>query len=241
MSLKKPITTFRNLLLAALKPDDLALLQSALEPVSLPRNKMLELANRKIENIYFAERGMASVVGGVKSERKVEIGIIGYEGVTGLPVIYGNHRSPHQTFIQMPGDGFRLPVLTLRNALEKSASLQRLLLKYAQAFMIQTTHTAIANARGTVEERLARWVLMAQDRWEGSSVPLTHEFLSLMLAVRRPGVTEAVHGLSNRGLIDHNRGNIVVIDREGLIERANGLYGIPESEYQRLLGRQARD
>jgi CRP-like cAMP-binding protein len=124
----------------------------------------------------------------------------------------------------------RLAVLTLRNALRKSASLQRPLLKYAQAFMIQATHTAIANARGSLEQRLARLVLMAQDRMKGTDIPLTHEFLSLMLAVRGPGVTEALHELSNIGLIGHRRGVIVVINREGLIECANDLYGTPESE-----------
>jgi CRP-like cAMP-binding protein len=136
----------------------------------------------------------------------------------------------------MAGGGQRLAVSVLRNVLTQSATLQSLLLKYAQAFLIQTTHTAIANARGTLEERLARWIVMAQDRTEGDRLALTHEFLSLMLAVRRPGVTEALHALESRGLITHDRGVITVIDREGLIAGANGLYGIPEAEYKRLLG-----
>ena len=230
-------TKFRNHILSALSPGDLASLQPHLQPVALEKSKTLETANKRIENIYFPERGMASIVGGAtKPNREVEVGIVGWEGMTGLPVVFGDHRSPHQTFIQLAGDGQRLPVSVLRSAMIQSATLQQLLLKYAQAFMVQATHTAIANGRGSLEERLARWVLMAQDRVDGRELPLTHEFLSLMLAVRRAGVTEALHALGSQGLISHDRGVITVIDREGLIARANGLYGIPEAEYKRLLG-----
>jgi CRP-like cAMP-binding protein len=214
--------------------DDLALLESDFQTLSLERGKPLESANKKIEAAYFLEHGIASVVGG--GSREVEIGIIGCEGITGLPIIYGNHRSPHQTFIQVAGSGNRVSATILRGALEKSATLRPLLLKYAQCFLIQSTQTAIANARGTIEERLARWIVMAQDRIAEKQLFLTHEFLSIMLAVRRPGVTEALHALAKRGLIKHDRGTIVMIDREGLIERANGLYGVPESEYRRLIG-----
>jgi len=237
MSPKKPPTKFKNRLLAAMAADDRGLIHPRLEPVTLERRKTIEVANRKIESVYFPERGMLSVVGGGnKPKRDVEVGIIGFEGVSGLPVILGDDRSPNQTFVQVAGDGHRLPSAMLRSAMVKSATLQALLLKYVQAFAVQSTHTAIANARGTIEERLARWVLMAQDRVEGKELALMHEFLSLMLAVRRPGVTEALHALTQRGLINHERGVIVVIDREGLTEWANGLYGVPEAEYKRLLG-----
>jgi CRP-like cAMP-binding protein len=237
MSPKKSSSRFHNRLLAVLSENDRALIQAQLEPVILERHKPIEAANRKIETVYFPERGMLSVVGGSgKQRREVEVGIIGFEGISGLPVILGDDRTPNQTFVQIAGDGHRLPSAMLRSAMTKSASLQNLLLKYVQVFTVQSTNTAIANARGTIEERLARWVLMAQDRVEGKELPLTHEFLSLMLAVRRPGVTEALHALSQRGLISHERGIIVIVDREGLLERANGLYGIPEAEYKRLIG-----
>jgi CRP-like cAMP-binding protein len=224
-------------MLTAMAAGDLALLQPNLQPLPLERGKTIESANKKIDNVYFPEQGIISVVGGaVQSTREVEVGIIGCDGVTALPVIFGDHRSPHETFVQIAGHAHRIAATHLRSALETSVTLRPLLLKYAQAFMIQTTHTAIANARGTIEERLARWVVMAQDRVGGEELPLTHEFLALMLAVRRPGVTEALHGLMQKGLIHHERGVITIIDRQGLIERANGLYGIPEAEYKRLLG-----
>jgi CRP-like cAMP-binding protein len=201
----------------------------------------LDTANKKIDYIYFPDCGLVSLVGGpTKGSRELEIGVIGSEGMTGLPVIYGDDRSPHRMFMQIAGDGHRIPAATLRKAFDHSVTLRHRLLKYAQAFMIHTTYTAIANARGTLQQRLSRWILMAQDRVGSGEIPMTHEFLSLMLAVRRPGVTEALHGLAHNGIITHSRGTVVVLDREGLIECAAGLYGIPENEYERLMGKPAR-
>ena len=226
--------SYRNRLLRALSADDLASLQPHLQTVSLERSKTLERANKKIEYLYFPSSGMASVVGGSASANKdVEIGITGYEGVTGLPVIYGDDRSPHETFMQISGEANRISAGKFRAAINASRTLQQLLLKYAQYFMIQTAHTAVANARGRLEQRLARWLLMAQDRAQSDNLPLTQEFLSLMLAVRRPGVTEAVHELTRKRLIAHQRGNLIIQDRDGLIETAAGFYGTPEREYER--------
>ena len=234
---KASSATYHNRLLRAFSADDLVSVEPHLQSVSLERGRTLERANKKIEHLYFPTSGMASVIGGsATADKDVEIGITGYEGVTGLPVIYGDDRSPHETFVQIAGEANRISAVRFRAALDASRSLQQLLLKYAQFFMIQTAHTAVANARGHLEQRLSRWLLMAHDRTESDSIPLTHEFLSLMLAVRRPGVTEAVHELTRKGLIAHRKGNLIVRDREGLIESAGGLYGTPEREYERLLG-----
>ena len=124
----------------------------------------------------------------------------------------------------------------LREAMQDSPAIRICFLHFAQAFMVQAAHTAVANGRGKLEERLARWLLMAHDRLEGNDLPLTHEFISLMLNVRRAGVTEALQGLSRKGVVSAKRGSVVVEDRAGLEARANGLYGIPESEYLRLTG-----
>jgi CRP-like cAMP-binding protein len=128
-----------------------------------------------------------------------------------------------------------MPVHHLRRAMEQSRRLHNVLLRYSQAFMIQTSQTAVSNARATIEERLARWLLMAHDRTPDDNLALTHEFLALMMGSGRPGVTEAVHALAGKGLIRGERGNIVVLDRPGLIERAGAYYGVPEQEYARLL------
>jgi CRP-like cAMP-binding protein len=109
-------------------------------------------------------------------------------------------------------------------------------LKFVQVFGVQTTHTAVCNAQSRLDVRLARWLLMAHDRIGGDTLPLTHEFLSLMLGVRRPGVTEALHALRERGLISHGRGQITVKNRKGMERMAGEAYGTPEAEYRRLIG-----
>jgi CRP-like cAMP-binding protein len=120
--------------------------------------------------------------------------------------------------------------------MDKSETLRPLLLKFVQAFMVQTSHTAIANARSRIDQRLARWILMAHDRIGNDTLFLTHEFLSLMLGVRRAGVTEALQSLKRQKLIDNGRNTIVVLDRAGIVRTAGSSYGLPEKEYQRLIG-----
>jgi CRP-like cAMP-binding protein len=155
--------------------------------------------------------------------------------MSGTTIILGNERSPNSTYIQVAGEGRSIAAKKLRAAMHESRSLHNTLLKYVQAFMSQTAHTAIANAPAKLPERLARWLLMAHDRLPGNRLALTHEFLSLMLAVRRAGVTETVHDLESRGLIEASRGEIIVLNRKGLQKIAGHFYGSPEAEYRRLM------
>jgi len=182
------------------------------------------------------DSGIASVVAVQSNQTRVEVGLVGCEGMTGTSVVLGNDRSPHSTYIQVAGEAQRITAGELRKAIKASESLHGLLLKYVQTFMVQTAHTAIANARARLDARLARWILMAHDRVRANKLPLTHEFLSLMLGVRRAGVTEALHSLSSQKLIDAGRGQIVVLNRKGIERSAGGAYGQPEAEYRRLIG-----
>jgi CRP-like cAMP-binding protein len=227
-----PISS-RNRLLNGLSAADLALLQPDLEPVSLPIRQVLETPNKPIKHSYFIERGLASIVA-LNGHRRLEVGLIGREGMTGVPIVLGNDRSPHENFIQIAGEGVRIPAEKLREALQQSRSLERAFLSFAHSFMNQTANTALSNGTATIEERLARWLLMANDRLEGDEVPLTHEFLSLMLGVRRAGVTVALHYLEQRALIRMSRGQIVITDREGLRTAANGTYRQPETRRKRV-------
>ena len=224
-----------NKLLASLSTNDFDLLEPHLEPVALGIRKSLEKPNQRISAAYFPESGFASVVA-VQGGKNVEVGLIGREGMTGLPIVLGNHRSPHATYIQAAGEGKCIPSTELRKATETSQSLRNALLKFVQAFGVQTTHTAISNAQAKLDIRLARWLLMAHDRIADDVLPLTHEFLSLMLAVRRAGVTDALNMLRKRKLISYKRGEITVRDRKGLERTAGESYGTPESEYRRLIG-----
>jgi CRP-like cAMP-binding protein len=226
----------RNYLLASLSTSDFALLEPNLKSVALGLRKQLEKPNKRIEAVYFPESGFASVVAVQPSGKEVEVGLIGREGMTGLPIVLGDHRSPHATYIQAAGTGECIPATELRKAIQTSQSLRDSFLKYVQAFGVQTTHSAISNAQARMDIRLARWLLMAHDRIGDEVLALTHEFLSLMLAVRRPGVTAALNALRKQGLISYRRGQITVLDRKGLERTAGYAYGIPEAEYRRLIG-----
>ena len=227
--------TSRNKLLSCLSKSDFALLEPHLEPVTLGMRKVLEKPNSRITAAYFPERGFASVVAKQANGKEVEVGLIGWEGMTGMPIVLGNHRTPHSTYIQAAGDGHCIGANDLRQAMRSSRSLQDTFLKFVQAFGVQTSHTAISNARSKLDQRLARWLLMAHDRLETDCLPLTDEFLSIMLGVRRAGVTEAVQALEVRRLISRTRGRINVRDRKGLERVAAESYGVPEAEYRRLM------
>src|SRR4029079_795417 len=189
---------------------------------------------KAIDEVYFMERGIASVVAVHRGGVQVEIGIVGREGMTGCPIVMGNDRSPHLTYIQVIGEGRRISAKRLRIAMEQRPAIRALLLKYVQAFSTQAAHTAVANARAKIHERLARWILMSHDRVEGNEMSLTHECLALMLGVRRAGVTQAIGTLKQQKLISTSRSYITLLNRKGLEKVAGNFYGVPEAEYRRL-------
>jgi hypothetical protein len=224
-----------NKLLRSLSTSDRALLEPNLVPVSLLVRQDLEKPNQRIEDVFFIENAVVSVVAKPTREIEVEIGIIGCEGMTGGAVVAGSDRSPHHTYIQVAGHGQRIGVRELNCAMANSATLRPRFVIFAHAFGIQTAHTAVANARANLAPRLARWLLMAHDRVPGNRLILTHEFLSLMLASRRAGVTEALQALAAGELISTGRRDIKVLNRKGLERAAGGFYGVPEAEYRRMM------
>jgi CRP-like cAMP-binding protein len=228
--------SFRNILLAKLSSADLALIEFHLTPVTLAVRDALEEPNEPVASIFFPETGIVSVVAADHEDRKIEAGVIGREGMTGVAVVLGDDRSANETYVQVAATGHRIATAVLRDAMDSSNSMRDLFLRYAQVFLTQVVQTALANGRAKIDERLARWLLMAHDRLDGLELPLTHDFLALMLGVRRPGVTEALHLLEGKRLIGTNRGRILVLDRDGLEKLAGGSYGIPEAEFRRLMG-----
>ena len=213
---------------AALRPD--------LEATSFTTSQIIERPNGRILFVYFLTSGLASVVGTTQPEQRIEVGMVGYEGMTGLAVVLGHDRSTNEeTVIQATGTALRVPSVALRRTLQGSATLSAALLRYVHVFMMQCSQTALANGRGRLSERLARWLLMWQDRLKTRHLTVTHEFLALLLGVRRQGVTLALHDLEGRGFIKGTRNRITVVDREGLLGLANGFYGVPEAEYDRTI------
>jgi CRP-like cAMP-binding protein len=228
-------TSSSNHLLASLSAGEYALLQPHLETQTLALRQRLEEPDAIIPYAVFPHSGLVSVVASAES-REIEAGVIGREGMTGIAIVMCTDRSPHEVFVQSAGEGVRISADALRGAIAESRSLHAALLRFCYAFLAQTTYTALANGRATIEERLARWLLLAHDRSDGNTLTLTHEFLALMLGVRRAGVTIALQHLEARGLVTAERGSIVIADRDGLIEASNELYGRAESEYTRLTG-----
>ena len=225
----------RNRLLQKIPLEDWDQIGPHLEPVTLKERQVIEVPGKPITHAYFLEIGVASVVAVDAEDHRIEVGVIGYEGVTGVSLIMGDNRAQHSTYMQIGGSGYRIPQDILCSTLAASESLRALFLKSAQGFMIQTAHTALANGRAKLEQRLARWLLMAHDRLTSNAVPLTHEFLAVMLGVRRAGVTVAIHGFERRGLVTTRRGQLTLVNRHGIEQIAGSFYGTPEAELRRLL------
>ncbi|HYV87476.1 MAG TPA: Crp/Fnr family transcriptional regulator [Candidatus Polarisedimenticolia bacterium] len=226
--------TDSNWILQNLTRKDSALLAPELESVDLPLRRSLESRNRKIEHVYFLDSGFASIVANGPHDRQIEVGLIGREGMTGSTLAMGTDRSPNETYMQQAGKGRRVKAAGFVRALEQCPGLRRSCLLFAHTLTIQTAHTAMANGRNKLEERLSRWLLMAHDRTDGDDLPITHEFLGLMLGTQRPGVTIAMNHLEQAGLIRARRGIVSILDRAALEKTAAGAYGTPEAELKRV-------
>lgn len=229
-----------NRVLLELSDADYGLLSGHLSAVDLPARRKLELSNRRIEHAYFPESGFASVIASGGSEGAIEVALIGREGLTGIPVVLGSDRWPHETLVQSAGVAKRVAADTLVELMRESETLRQTLLTYCHAFFVQMGQTALANGRSRIQQRLARWLCMAHDRSVGDDLDLTHEFLALTLGVRRPGVTIALEQLADEGLIQIKRGRITIVDRRQLEQRTNGAYGRAEVEFERLFKRTQR-
>jgi len=206
-----------------------------LEKVALKVHDVLESPGEPIPAIYFVEHGLVSVVGTTRPNHRIEVGMIGFEGMTGTAIVLGDDRSANESIVQSAGSAFRIPTADLRAAIEEHPGLGFLLRRYIQVFMTQCSQAALANGRGLLGERLARWILMWQDRSGKDELVVTHEFLALLLGVRRAGVTVALQTLEGQSLIKASRTLIIVRDRSGLRAAANGFYGVPEGEYDRSI------
>jgi CRP-like cAMP-binding protein len=219
-----------------LPEDALAALADEFDRKPLTARMTLVEADKPIERVCFPESGLISVVARSRTGARIETGLIGAEGMTALAVVLADDRSPNEVYVQCPGEGLWIGADRLRELIEASEPLRRILLRYAHAFMIQTAHTALADGRARLDQRLARWLLMAHDRYGRPGIPLTHEVLAAMLGVRRAGVTVALNGLERLSAIRMARGVVIVADRAVLESVADGWYGAPELEYRRLLG-----
>jgi len=211
-----------------------------LELIELPLRHVLVETDTANPHVFFMEGGLASVIASSTDDEAVEVGHVGREGMAGQHVLMMTERTPTKTFMQVAGSAYQIPTLQFLEIVSADPEFERLMLRYVHSCTIQLEHSVLANARYNVYERLARWLLMCHDRL-GDELPLTHEFLSIMLGVRRSGVTDQLHLLEGAHAIRSRRGHITVRDRSKLEEIASGCYGVPEREYERLTGIAIRD
>ena len=207
-----------------------------LRPVALPMREILHRPNEPIPSVLFPESGYVSLIATLEDGDAAEVGLVGREGMLGVPLALGTDRSPLEVLVQGEGHALHLDADIFVARMNEQPSLRALMLRYVMAFNMQVTMTAACNGRHQIEQRLARWLLMAHDRLENDEFPMTHEFLSMMLGVRRAGVTVAAGVLQKAGFISYDRGRVRVTDRPGLEAAACECHGTVRREFQRLLG-----
>jgi CRP-like cAMP-binding protein len=222
----KPVS---SLILLSISDNDYRSLRPHLEYVSLPNHLVLHEAGGKLEFAYFPNRGLVSLVVVMKDGRTVEAGIVGNEGFTGTLAAVGLSRSPLHAVVQITGDGFRVEVGALQNTLESAPHLQLMLSRYAAIRGMQVAQTAACNRLHDIGQRLARWLLMTQDRVDSGSLPITHDFLATMLGTDRPSVSEAAGVLQKKKLIEYTRGAVKIVNRKKLENSACECYGVIQS------------
>jgi CRP-like cAMP-binding protein len=223
-----------NTLLKTLSAEDQVLIAPHLERVSIKRGDLLAAAGEPITYVYFPYEGLISIIARMQDGKPLEVGMVGREGVTGTSIVLGDFSAMNEVRVQIGGAAARIPSAVLPSLVAKSPSLQAVFLRYVQVLMSQVAQTAAASVHLTVQGRLARWLLMVHDRVGSDQFNLTHELLAVMLGVRRPGVTVAMHVLEGQHLIRSTRARVQIVDREGLEALVSTSYGIPEGLYRRL-------
>lgn len=225
-----------NRLLSLLSDDDYERLRPHFSHAVLEYRKSLYEASRPIEQVYFPIDGVASLVITTAEGDSAEVGTIGSEGMVGLPVVLGDSEAPSSVYVQVPGTALQMDAGTFRSQLGHSPTLNLIMLRYAHAFFNQVAQSATCAHLHRVEQRCCRWLLMTRDRMPSGEFLLTHEFLGMMLGVRRTTVTEVMGVLQKAGLIRYRRGHVSILDQEALRQRACECYDVSKLEFDRLLG-----
>jgi CRP-like cAMP-binding protein len=231
----------RNRLLADLPPEEDAQLRPHLERVSLGVKDGLFEPYQPIPAVYFPETGVLSVVALMGDGKTAEVGLVGREGMLGLPVFLGGETSPRRAFAQVPGESLRMAAAAFTAVLPRAGTLVRRLQRYTQAMFTQISQSAACNTLHETTPRCCRWLLMTHDRAGGDEFLLTHEFLAQMLGVRRASVSAVAAALQQAGLIRYRRGRITIVNRPGLEAAACECYRVIATEYGRLLGPASAD
>lgn len=219
----KPVA---NTILLSIPDEEFDTIRPHLHFTPLPQRMNLQEPNKRLEDAYFLNTGMVSIVFTTQKGESVEVGVVGNEGFTPVPVAAGFRRSPHLAVMQIGGEGFRIGVDALATAMESSPKLQAAMHRYAAIHGLQVAQTAGCNRVHDVEQRLSRWLLLAQDRVDSGMLRITHDFLAMMLGTDRPSVSLAASGLQRKRIIEYTRGSVRILNRKKLEGSACECYGI---------------
>ena len=222
-----------NRVLASIPAKSYKRLHAQLEPVTVEFGQVLYEPGKAIRYVYFPINCLISLLTAVDKRRSLEVGMVGNEGMAGMPFILGMGVSGVRALVQGGGDALCMAAAPFRIEFDRNPPLQDALYRYTYALMAQISQTAACNRFHEVEARLARWLLMTRDRVGSDEFPLTHEFLAHMLGVRREGVTEAATALKRRKLINYSRGKIAILDAKGLTASSCSCYQIVKTVFAR--------
>lgn len=225
----KPV---RNRLLLALRDEEFQSIRPYLQFVNLPHHLGLHQPHRTVKFAHFPNEGLISLVVDLKDGKSVEAGLLGKDGASGMPAVLGLNRSPLREVVQIAGNGFRVRISTLREIFQSAPQFQTVLTRYSAGLAMQVAQTAACNRLHKIEERLARWLLIAQDRLESGTVPITQDFLATMLGTDRPSVTLAAGDLQKKDIIVYTRGLVQILNRKKLEQFACECYAVI-SQYNR--------
>jgi CRP-like cAMP-binding protein len=222
--------TVANKILLGLSPDQSSQVLPRLEFVRLKLHQVLHEAGETIKSGYFVNSGLMSILAVQPDGKTVEVGLIGKEGFAGLPLLVGYTNSPTRVMVQGDGSAYRCDAETLKQLMRQFPLMEQRLHRFAYQLAMQSTQIAACNRLHEVEERLARWILMSQDRMLSDRLPLTQEFLGQMLGTRRSSVTVAAGALQKQGLIAYTRGSVTIMDRKKLENTACDCYAIVQRQ-----------
>lgn len=229
-------TTIENLLLAALPPDEYNRLAPSLELVELSYGKRIYDFGDTIHEVYFPNSGMSALLSITQDGEMIEVGVVGNEGMFGIPIILGVKKTSYQVIVQAEGTAIKMGAGALKQEFNQHGSLRDLLLRYLYTLVTQLSQSVVCNRFHTVEARLCRSLLVTSDRVKSSEFRLTQEFLSLMLGSRRQGISEAASSIQRAGIISYARGRITILDREALESISCECYGVVKEAYGQALG-----